>query len=278
MAKNQTPRPTPRSTAQSRELQIGKVDPECGATVAWIAGQGKDYAVFLSDDDVIHYWYHRVEFCDGFNDTIRRASALEALPVADLQRAHCQDFRRLIAYAIAVALDEDEKTNSRAELLLDNAEAYFTARRTEQVRVWNVLSSALAAMIAALVALVIWWIRGRVAQEIGQPGLEIALASAAGCVGAFVSITLRLGTYSPNLEAAQPVHMLEAVARVLCGGVAAAALYLAIRAGVVLSSAMIDTHRIATILFLSLGAGASERLLPGLLARADNPTAADPNT
>lgn len=201
-----------------------------------------------------------------------RAMVLQEKPIPGLEPAQTRSYKQCIAAAIIESLDESEGLSEenrikQAELLLDEAEAFRRDRLAEVSRRWTLLFTLLFAVVAILCGCLAFVpFRTTLTGWFGEFMPRAAMVGVFGAIGAFISVCLRLGTWTVSTESGKLGHFLEAFARIATGAVSALAIAMAVEAGLLLND-MGGLNQILLVQLLGLFAGLSERAIPHLASQ-----------
>lgn len=174
--------------------------------------------------------------------------------------------KRLLGEALALALcgNSDAGLNS-----LTKTRNFIRDKGKEVSRYWTLQACAAAASVAVISGLVAIACDDQLIRVIGHTPYVMLLAAACGGIGSFLSVFLRLGNLNADARAEQLLHYTEAVARVFAGsifGILAGAL---VRLGVLFPVFGQAGFEVTAICAAAIIAGASERLVPSIIARAE---------
>ncbi len=244
----------------------GDPDPSLNKTIHTLIDADKDYIVYL-DDDFFVEWSARPGFegtqSKDFGEIANRIALLETLSLTQLRACQILPFRRLLAEGMARIIgDKDRPTACET---IDKAEAYVHSRGSENARSWYILGALVAASVGLFIAAILWFFRGKVIPELDQTTFDVLLGALLGGAGTFLSILNRSTRIAMDPAAGAFIHYLESVARVLTGNAGALLVALAVKANVALGLTQSFDHSLAALLVLCIVAGASERLVPGLI-------------
>ena len=233
----------------------------------------KDFIVFLDDD-----WDVDWETSDTY-DLIRRdiwktigavlneVSRLQAIPVAHLTHEQRLGFRRMLGEAVARAL---EGCTDDAESILTAAKEYAVARNHEHARLWYLSSSAVSAGLLLSAALALWMGRVYLTRYLGPSLLNTLIAAGVGAIGALLSTYRRVAQLPLDPSAGRVLHYFEGTAHVVLGSIGGGIVWLSSASGIIAPQLLVSTHGRTFGLLLCIVGGASERLVPSLMARVES--------
>jgi hypothetical protein len=262
------------------EVKEGEQEPHFHTTVECIILTAPDFVVWL-DRRLDTYWVvddGYDSFAIDFGKVLLRLAEVESIPIGMLPRDKQLSCRRLVAEAVARALD-DRKVDA-ALGVLDKAEAMIRTRLAETARVWYLCSGLFGIAAGSAVA--------ALAFAIGDIEFATAFSSTAGfaiplcfgTIGAGFSLISRMGSFPADPSAGRLPHALEATARLVVGTIGALLVVLATFGGVLLpgttTPGAAGVAGFATVLLLSFVAGSSERFVPNLIGRLDGSKDAPP--
>lgn len=229
-----------------------------------------DFIVFL-DNELDVDWSTSEQFDQRWDDSqkqkghvLNRVAHLHAVPVEHLNINQKLNFRRMLAEAVARVLEDDIVS---ANEMLDSAAEFVSARNQETARVWYLSATSASTGIVVFCAVLLWCFRDYFVLAVGQTLLNVSIGSAAGAVGAFFSILLRVGHTPLDPSAGRLLHWFEGAGRVAVGMIAAFAALLAVRIGILLPVA--SNQGVVGALLVGFIAGAAERLVPTFIKRIE---------
>ncbi len=210
----------------------------------------------------------------------------ESRPAHNLTRGDRKTFLLLVARALGTVAEKDGTNNSPTEKyaterlegarrLLREADTFRSDRLAEVSRRWLLLSSTFWWCLWLRLAIEAWFWRDPIVLEYGRHAPLVMNCIAFGISGAFVSVCLRLGKLVTSPESGGMLHFLEAGVRLVIGGVAALAVYLAVSTGIMLKDIATTETQQLLVYLVSLVAGLSERALPALATRVPGGLAKD---
>lgn len=176
--------------------------------------------------------------------------------------------KRLMGEAIASVLRDDVEG---AEGALENAKKFVRAKSKQVSRYWTLQGCMVAGLLAAVVGTFEILNRVWIAGLVGRIPFLLSLCFWAGCVGALLFVVLRFGT-QPKVDstAERHLHYLEAIARIVGGGIAGVLVGGMVRLGLILpvfGQAGMETLAMCAAAMI---AGASERLAAGIVTKVEN--------
>jgi hypothetical protein len=228
-----------------------------------LSGVERNYIVFLDAKYDVHHYYIDFEVPDAYGSVSRRETNLEVMSALLLKdRVQLFVCRSMLGESFVRLFDDGDAVN--ANVVLDQAEAFLSARSRERARIWSLASTALTTvLLGGLGFLLFWALRGRPATA------ELSLAAGAGTLGAFVSVLLRSANLGTDVFAGSRVHYVDGAMRVVVGAAAGLIFTLAIKADLLLGLVNRSENRLAVLAIVALVAGASERLLPSLIRQLE---------
>ena len=176
--------------------------------------------------------------------------------------------KRLLGEAIASVLRGEIEG---AETALENAKKFIKAKSRQVSRYWTLQSCLVAGGLAAVAGLVEAVARERIIAFIGRTPFLISLTFWAGCVGALLFVVMRLGS-QPKVDstAERRLHCLEAVARIVGGGIAGVLVGTMVKLGLILPVFGQAGMESLAMCAAAMIAGASERLAAGIVTKVEN--------
>jgi hypothetical protein len=243
----------------------GDVEPTLNKRIHTLIDCTPSHIVYVDDDFFLEWAFigSQGEFPQGFDKIANRIGHLETISVTQLSRVQREVFSRLLAEAMARTLgDRDEE---KAQAVLDIGEAYLNARGAENARWWYLQGVFAAALPALVMAGLLSAVRTRVGDLALLDILEISLAAAMGGLGALLSIASRTEAIHLEPVAGPLIHRKEGATRVVVGIAGALFVAIAIKANLILGVFSSLTHPFLGLIAACIVAGASERLVPGLI-------------
>lgn len=268
-------------------LKEGDVDPWLGATIDTIIRKSTKFIVYLDDDLEINWWWVQRVNEDVINTVQARVSALESdttflltkKPLnlrfwssseSESRRATARALRCLIAEAMAVALNSG--TLEDCEKVLAEAQRQIAVVKDQQARPvfagWFMAAVAFIGAVAVLLNMFgANWIESKQELWFARMWTQAGLC---GAFGALISAITRTRTLDLEPAAGHRGLFIEAMARALIGAGAGLLIFFALEAGI-LQSMLTDDESVqrGLRLFLCIAGGASERILPSLVGRAE---------
>lgn len=176
--------------------------------------------------------------------------------------------KRLLGEAIASALQNDI---SAAEDVLENARKHIKAKSRQVSRYWILQACLIAGAISGLFGFIEILARDSIRDAVGHTPFLLSLSFWAGCVGALLFVVLRLGRQpSVDTSAERHLHYLEAVARIVGGGISGVLVGGMVTLGLILPVfGQTGKETLATCVAAMI-AGASERLAAGIVTKNEN--------
>lgn len=253
------------------------------AKIQFIIDKGEDWLVFLSEDGIVCFDWHRGSPPQkDLRRIVNRAIELQSYNLSDLKVEQRTSYRWLIGAGVAALLGGDTKA---ADDAMDTARDYIDAHNREIARYWYIVASAQAAALAMLGLLAMLLVRflpnvhvstgqmslGQTTVESGWGVFVDVMAGAfAGGAGALLSILSRINSTPLDARVGRWMHQLDGFVRVATGCLGALFVIIACRlnllAGVLTTPS--DPSLMGT-LFLGILAGVSERLVPSLIRKVD---------
>ncbi len=230
---------------------------------------GSGFIVYLDENLVIEWDTKRDHpHADGahHNAVLNAAAALETIPNDHFEREIRKNFKRMIGEGVARSLKGDPEN---ALDMLQRAKTYIGERNKEISRYWYLKYTGITTFIFVLLGCVCWLFRGFLIGTVGDGAFFVGIAGVSGTLGALLSVILRLGKSNLDGAAGVRLHRIEGIFRIVCGGVSAILIAIAIKAELFLPIyAHVDKVHIGMV-FFGLISGASERLAPALIAKAE---------
>jgi hypothetical protein len=178
-------------------------------------------------------------------------------------KANRHKYKRIIAEALALALDEKESGNALA--ILKEVESVIKDYGKERVRIAYIFYASLTTcLIGILIATFVHYKNSSWLFAGNANIYEICIATLTGGIGAFVSTFIRFRNYEGNIISGLSAHRLDGFLRILYGCIAALILGLAIYSNTIFGFLNTSASQ-WVIYFLAAVAGASEFLIPNVI-------------
>ena len=178
-------------------------------------------------------------------------------------KANKYKYKRIIAEALALALDEKESEN--ALTLLKEVESRIKDYGKERVRIAYIFYASLTTCIIGI--LIGTFVRYKNSEWLFANNInfyQICITTLMGGIGAFISTFIRFGNYEGNIISGLSAHRLDGFLRILYGCIAALILGLAIYSNIIFGFLNTSASQ-WVIYFLATAAGASEFLIPNIV-------------
>ena len=256
-------------TMDFESLRVGDTDIELNKLVKLIIVQHADFIVYL-DENWDTQWHVRER-----EGPIRFGKVLNAVSGIELRSDFLRDdepmfvrVRSLAGEALARAIDDRDET--AAMVVIQQAEAIILKRNTELSRRWYYLAAQNFVFGFVVFAVFAWVTRNWIPWDviIGRTAFNFIFCAAAGAVGALISIILRSQSIELDAMSGKLAHEIESRARIVTGMVAAMVFGFATKLGW-LSIFHGSPDSITFLVLLGLVCGASERAVPNFLSRFD---------
>jgi hypothetical protein len=234
----------------------------------------KDYIVYIDRSEDVN-WESTQKYdeeqsqCTSYDlkshNSIGNGEALlEATPSSHFDKETKLNFKRILGEAIACSLDHDYQG---AQEMLESARQFIRARSEETSRFWYLSASFVTAMVFLVVGIVLWICREQASNFLSPTGTLLALAIAAGAIGALLSVILRSGSLKFDASAGRYLHYLEAASRIWAGALSAFLVALAVKYNLILTAFSRDGNLPGIMMLAGFAAGASERLASSIISK-----------
>lgn len=252
----------------SLQLNEGDTDPALGKVVKFLVLQTEDFIVYL-DPELEVQWHHTGNISSGndFGSVLNRAAHLESSARFLRDRAMLQPIKRMIAEGIARYLEYSSL--DLADQIHDIAEAQIRKLNRQTSWSWYFDAAYWLTLGCVLVWLMVWLLREQVSRCIGAIGTEVVLGALIGSAGAMISVISRGNRLDLDANAGKTIHVTEGIARIVVGVAGALLVALAYKGGVLFAGVKFSGSEFAVLLSLAIVAGASERLVPSLVAKIE---------
>ena len=265
--------PAEREVYNSRQMEFDKIlprypDPSTLNTIIEIVLQSDKFIVTIDDALSINWMTNNkyTEYARDFSSVTSKVQLL-SMQVNSLftGRANKYKYKRIIAEALALVLDEKKSANALA--LLKEVEYRITEQGKERTRMAYIYYAFFTTLlIGVLLGITVqyknmnWLFGGDVSRY------QISIATFLGGIGAFLSAFIRFRNYEGSTNSGLSMHRLDGFLRVLYGCIAGLIFTLAIYSNTILG--FLNTaaaNQPWVIYFFATMAGASEFLVPGLI-------------
>ncbi|WP_257309750.1 hypothetical protein [Geothrix fuzhouensis] len=200
------------------------------------------------------------------NKIINRAALAECIPNSHHDERIRTDFKRMVGESIARSLKGDYEN---AETMLDSAIAYIELRNIEKARYWQLCTACWSAIIMAIIAIYCITIKIKIIERVGENVAILLMAFVGGLLGAVLFMIFRIGKSNITSEAPRSLHVLEALARMMAGGLFGVIVGGAIRLGAVVPMLRSAEFPYLGIFITSIVSGYSERWAPSLIEKVE---------
>lgn len=174
--------------------------------------------------------------------------------------------KRILGEALATVFGCDRDNAWRA---IKKAKQFIRDKGREVSRYWTLKACTAAAGIAGTAGLLAVWQSAALTRTFGHTAYLLFLAAAAGAVGALLSVILRLGNLIFDTSAEKRLHYAEGVTRIIAGAISGALVGALVKIGVFLPVFTQTEHLTTAICAAALIAGASERMVPTIIAKLE---------
>jgi len=247
-------------------LREGDHDPTLNKDVQWLIESSEDFIVYLDEDDFVE-WNMNATAALG-PDTgpyLNIVGRLEAVDTGYLSTEQVKSYQRLIGEGVARLF---QKNLQAAQTAFDFAERWVIARNNEVARQWLLVGSGCAALLTAVAVLVLGFWAVKLRSWLGPGVFDILLGSAAGGLGAWLSVIQRSRTSELDVAAGPRLHYLEGAFRIMAGSLGSFLVAVAIRAGL-----LPQVTKLSAMVVICMVAGTSERLVPSFIEQIEKRTA-----
>lgn len=201
-----------------------------------------------------------------FNKILNNVALFESRPQHHLKNENRKSFRRMLGESVARALAHDYKS---AESILEQAQDFLLDRSREKSREWYLTTCALSTMVICLIISIIFLFREEISLSFGIRNLDLLVSIIGGTIGAFMSITLRLGKSSIEADSGVYLHILESISRTIAGSIAGILSGVLIKIGILMPAFNTGDSILLTLFSMGFVAGASERFIPSFISKIE---------
>ena len=153
--------------------------------------------------------------------------------------------------------------------LLEQAQDFLLDRSREKSREWYLTTCALSTMVICLIISTIFLYREEISLSFGIRNLDLLVSIIGGTIGAFMSITLRLGRSSIEADSGVYLHILESISRTIAGSIAGILSGVLIKIGIIMPAFNTGDSILLTLFSMGFVAGASERFIPSFISKVE---------
>jgi hypothetical protein len=218
----------------------GDIEPTLNKKIRSLIDCTSNYIVYLDDDFYVEWAFIHEKSPSGFDNVANQVGHLETLSITQLSISQREPFARLLAEAMARTLGD--RNEEKAQMALDNAEAYLNARGAENARRWYLQGVYAAASTALVLAVILLYLRSAINNPAWLDPLEVVAGAAMGSLGALLSIASRTEAIHLEPVAGPHIHRFEGAIRVTVGVAGALFVAVAIKADLLLGVFHSLTH------------------------------------
>lgn len=249
-------------------LKEGSVDPVFGRKVKLLILQTDAFFVYIDEFFVIQWgWDRPAGKQTDIGKVLNRQAQLESMARFITEDGHRLHIQRMIAEGMARYMDS--LSVERAREIHDVVESEIRECSVRTSWQWYFSGAYMLAATSIVLMLLGWLFRTDLRGLLGPAAFDVAFGTLMGSVGALLSIASRGDRITLDANAGPLLHQTEGLARVLVGMAGALLVALAFKGGLLLANFDARGSSFATLLFLCFVAGASERLVPSLIAKVD---------
>lgn len=201
-----------------------------------------------------------------FNKILNEVALLESRPQHHLDENNRKNFRRMLGESVARALAHDYKS---AGLIVRQAESFLLDRSREKSREWYLAAGGVSALIIFLVVGTLFVFRESFSLLLGLSDVSLLVSMLGGCIGSFISITLRLGKSNIEADSGLYLHIIEAISRVVTGSIGGVLSGILIKLGIIMPIFNGDGAILLGLFAIGFVAGASERFIPSFISKVE---------
>lgn len=249
-------------------LQEGEIDPVFGKKVKLLILQSASLFVYIDDRLEIQWiWTRQSGSQTDFGKVLNRQAYPESKARFITDEKRNLHIQRMIVEGVARYMDS--LPLEQAKEIHDIVEGEI---RECSIRMsWQWYFNAAYSLVTASMFLMMlaWTVRTELRDVIGVAAFDVVFGTLMGSIGALLSIASRGDRLTLDANAGAVLHRTEGLARVLVGMAGALLAALAFKGRLLLNSFDAKGSTLATLLFLHFVAGASERLVPSLIAKVD---------
>lgn len=248
-------------------LKEGEKDPNLGKMVKFLILQTERFVVYIDSDLEIQWYLSDMQTDDNFGAVLNRAAYLESSARFITDDKNKLSIKRQIAEGIARYLEYS--SHGLSSEIHDLVEAQINELNIKISWGWYFDAAYLLTLICLILWGAMWLGRDYVTPYVGRVGLEVILGGLVGVVGAIISVISRGNKINLDANAGKTIHATEGAARIIVGIAGALLVSLAYKGGILFSGVRFLGSPFAILLTLGIAAGASERLVPNLIAKVE---------
>ncbi len=229
----------------------------------------KDFVVYVGTDGVVHYdtsvaYDRRKPKCpEAHNEILNEAAVKEIMPSGDFDESVKLQFRIMIGEAMARTLDGDYDI---ARKTLDRANNFISTRYNERARLWYLTGCGAVSLCVLFTGCIFWLHRSSLLPFLSEGVFMVLMASASGCLGALLSILLRMGKAELDIASGKMLHYAEGGFKILTGCISGVLAALVVKTGIILPFISKSAEANWSIMLMAFVAGASEKWAPSIIA------------
>lgn len=269
MAENVSPLGGGVTSPPMPEIIEGEVDPSLKKKVKTLIVQKDAFFVYVDDGFEVQ-WAHRYADANEevFGRILNRVAYLHGACRFIEDQAINLAMKCQIGEGLARYLET--LTPENANQMLDIVEKQITDLNFRTSWSWYFVNAYGFTGICVGVFCFLWLFRGFAASVIGVTAFDVSLGGLIGAVGAIISIISRTNQIKLDANLGKTIHVNESLARVIVGVAGGLLASLAHKSGLLLANLSFNGSHTAFLLALAMIAGASERLVPNLIAKVEN--------
>jgi hypothetical protein len=255
-------------------LKPGDVHEPLGKKIRVLIDKSGDHVVYL-DEDLNIQWDQAKDLDKQTGLVVNRITHLEGL-MGFMQRSDTQskgEEKRIIAikslFGEAYARSYNTHDRESAAQALDDAELQIALWNREVSGRWYFCSALGATALCVVLLLFAQAYRSGITGALGDTAWTVITIGLFGSIGAFTSVCLRHRQLALDANAGLSVHVMEACGRIVIGVVSAMLMILLAKGGLILEIATKSDHAMYVYAALGMLCGASERVLPNFVSRAE---------
>ena len=142
-------------------------------------------------------------------------------------------------------------------------------RSREKSREWYLATGAASTIFIVFVMCTLFLYREEISLIFGLKNIDLLISIIGGTVGAFMSITLRLGKSRIEADSGVYLHVLESISRITAGSIGGLLAGILIKLGVFVPTLNAQDTTLLTLFAIGFAAGASERFIPSFISTVE---------
>ena len=245
----------------------GQIDPRFNKKVRFLVQQQDSFYVYLDDNLDIQWVNDENSSSIDFANILNTMASLESKSRFIEEDETRHDIKRRIAEGLSRYLDtQNKQVTDKMYHDIDNDIKRLNIKISWK---WYFNTAFNITYGCASAILIIWVLRNDIRHLIGALAFDILIGSLSGSLGALVSIISRGDKLNLDANFGKNIHYKECTSRMAMGVISASLVSLLIKSGILIHGITFSGSPLAALVSLSIIAGASERLIPNIISKAE---------